>query len=167
MTAKEVLTDQFISSYSRKDWFVPLKDSLIGLTAEQASWNEGPDYHSIYGIVTHLIFWNERWLNKFKGVPVGTVEIDNRKTFKPGAIEISHDEWNSSQKKLFEIMESWAAGLQEVDESFYSIPVHNQADDPWSTYISQIIMHNVYHTGQIVAIRKLQGSWNPNLGVEA
>ena len=167
MTAKEILVDQFFSSYCRKDWFVPLKDSLTGLTEKQATWNEGPGYHSIYGIVTHLIFWNERWLNKFKGIAVGKVELDNRKTFKPGAIEISREEWDISQKKLFEIMESWVNGMKEIDDSFFSIPVHNQADDPWSAYISQLIMHNIYHTGQIVTIRKIQGSWNPNLGVES
>lgn len=167
MTPKEILYDQFLASYSRKDWFVPLKDSLKGLTAQQASWNEGNDYHSIYGIVTHLIFWNERWLNKFNGKTVGKVDKDNRVTFSPGAKVISHEEWETAEKKLYSILESFLNGLKEIDDSFLNVPVHNQADDPWSAYLSQIIMHNIYHTGQIVTIRKLQGSWNAQLGVES
>jgi uncharacterized damage-inducible protein DinB len=32
--------------------------------------------------------------------------------------------------------------------------------------ISHISTHNAYHTGQIVYVRKLQGSWNPENGVK-
>jgi len=165
MTPKEILYDQLLSAYSRKDWFVPLKDSLTFLTPEQAVWKDGN--HSIYGIVSHLLFWNDRWLSKFKGLSVKNADIDNKATFTPGANELSYDEWESTCKKLYSNMESWLEGLKETDDSFLSVPAHNQADDPWAAYISQIIMHIIYHTGQIVTIRKLQGSWNPNLGVES
>ena len=30
--------------------------------------------------------------------------------------------------------------------------------------ISHISTHNAYHTGQILYVRKLQGSWNPEKG---
>jgi hypothetical protein len=32
--------------------------------------------------------------------------------------------------------------------------------------ISHISTHNAYHTGQILYVRKLQGSWNPANGVK-
>ena len=32
--------------------------------------------------------------------------------------------------------------------------------------ISHISTHNAYHTGQILYVRKLQGSWNPENGVK-
>jgi uncharacterized damage-inducible protein DinB len=38
--------------------------------------------------------------------------------------------------------------------------------EKWYVTISHISTHNAYHTGQIVFIRKLQGSWNPAKGVK-
>jgi uncharacterized damage-inducible protein DinB len=32
--------------------------------------------------------------------------------------------------------------------------------------VSHISTHNAYHTGQIVYVRKLQGSWNPEKDVK-
>jgi hypothetical protein len=32
--------------------------------------------------------------------------------------------------------------------------------------IAHIGTHNAYHVGQIVLVRKLQGSWDPNKGVK-
>jgi uncharacterized damage-inducible protein DinB len=32
--------------------------------------------------------------------------------------------------------------------------------------IAHISAHNAYHTGQIIIIRKLQGSWDPAKGVK-
>jgi hypothetical protein len=36
----------------------------------------------------------------------------------------------------------------------------------WSSTIANISAHNAYHTGQIIFVRKLQGSWNPEKGVK-
>jgi uncharacterized damage-inducible protein DinB len=36
----------------------------------------------------------------------------------------------------------------------------------WYSAIAHIGTHNAYHTGQIIYIRKLQGSWNPEKGVK-
>ena len=32
--------------------------------------------------------------------------------------------------------------------------------------LANISTHNAYHTGQILYVRKLQGSWNPQNGVK-
>jgi hypothetical protein len=36
----------------------------------------------------------------------------------------------------------------------------------WSSNIAHIGAHNAYHIGQIVFVRKEQGSWNPEKGVK-
>jgi len=35
-----------------------------------------------------------------------------------------------------------------------------------ATTIANMCTHNAYHVGQIVYVRKLQGSWNPAKGVQ-
>jgi hypothetical protein len=36
----------------------------------------------------------------------------------------------------------------------------------WASEIAHIGTHNAYHLGQIIFVRKLQGSWNPEKGVK-
>jgi hypothetical protein len=36
----------------------------------------------------------------------------------------------------------------------------------WAPTLGNICTHNAYHVGQIVYVRKLQGSWNPEKGVK-
>jgi hypothetical protein len=36
----------------------------------------------------------------------------------------------------------------------------------WAGIIANISTHNAYHTGQIIFVRKLQGSWDPEKGVK-
>ncbi|WMX56720.1 DinB family protein [Peribacillus sp. R9-11] len=64
MNLKAVLLEQMGACYEQKNWFVPLNIAIDGLSAEQASW-KSRDSNSIWQIVNHLIFWNERYLNRF------------------------------------------------------------------------------------------------------
>ena len=36
----------------------------------------------------------------------------------------------------------------------------------WASEIAHIGTHNSYHVGQMIIVRKLQGSWNPEKGVK-
>ena len=36
----------------------------------------------------------------------------------------------------------------------------------WASEIAHIGTHNAYHVGQMIIVRKLQGSWNPEKGVK-
>jgi hypothetical protein len=36
----------------------------------------------------------------------------------------------------------------------------------WASNIAHIGAHNAYHTGQIISVRKLQGSWDAAKGVK-
>ena len=36
----------------------------------------------------------------------------------------------------------------------------------WASEIAHIGTHNAYHVGQMIFVRKLQGSWNPEKGVK-
>jgi len=38
--------------------------------------------------------------------------------------------------------------------------------ESWASELAHIGTHNAYHTGQIVFVRKLQGSWDPEKGVK-
>jgi len=65
----------------------------------------------------------------------------------------------------------WATIVQEFDEGMtaWEKAVDGAGDKKvaeWASDISHIATHNAYHIGQIVFVRKLQGSWDPEKGVK-
>ena len=66
MTAKEITLQQMEANFNDANWFVTVKEALNGLTEEQSLENDSSN-HNIREIVNHLIFWNERYLKRFKG----------------------------------------------------------------------------------------------------
>jgi hypothetical protein len=68
MTAKEILLAQLSACHNEVNSFAPLNNSLAGLTEEQAL-KKDKGNNSVMQIVTHLIFWNERYLNRFLSIP--------------------------------------------------------------------------------------------------
>jgi len=56
----------------------PLSLTVAGLTAEQAAWKPGPERHSIWQIVRHLIRWKEGVLVALEGAPRPYREISDR-----------------------------------------------------------------------------------------
>ena len=43
---------------------------------------------------------------------------------------------------------------------------HDAKVKEWASGIAHVGTHNAYHIGEIVMVRKEQGSWNPEKGVK-
>lgn len=162
MTQKEILLEQFTSIHNQKSWFVAINDALSDLTPQLASWTSSTDNHSIWQILHHLIFWNERWLKQFKGEKLPKMEGDNKTTF---TLASSKEDWEKSVKHIDTVLTDWYNSIKEKDDSDLAKPVFQGEVDPWYSYLHTIAMHNAYHIGQIVTLRKMQGSWDPDQGV--
>ncbi|MDU0204844.1 DinB family protein [Paenibacillus sp. MAH-36] len=53
--------------YEHEDWYPPLKQSLLGLTVEQARWRPETTVNPIWAITSHLIYLKEHFLNVLRG----------------------------------------------------------------------------------------------------
>lgn len=152
-TLKSVLLRQLKTTHTEKDWFVPANIAVEGLTAKQAMWKDGSGNHSVGQLATHLVFWNERLLKTFRNEPKENFSGNNEETFN------SFDEksWDETVKKLDEVLSAWEKEIKNADDA--------KLND-WYENIANMSTHNAYHTGQIIFLRKLQGSWNPEKGVK-
>ncbi len=160
MYQKTILLNQMAANHNEPNWFVPVDLALEGLTAEQAREKTG-DSNSIWEIVNHLIFWNERYLQRFKGnSPQQKIE-SNDDTFEN---ENSHD-WETAKNQLFAVLTDWATVVKEADESIFEISAHEDRHDPWYSVLANVNIHNAYHIGQIIEIRKSKGNWDSKKGV--
>ena len=160
-TLRSVPLAQLISTHNKAEWFVPVNTAIAGLTPEQAKWipkSNGPDNpapadHSVGMLAYHLLFWNTESLAKFKGEKAPPVPSDNTETFN----NFDATNWPSTVQKLDAVLTAWEQAVESADDAKI------QAE---ASTIAHIGTHNAYHTGQIVEIRKLQGSWDPAKGVK-
>lgn len=152
-TLKGVLLEQLRTTHNVKDWFVPANTAVEGLTAEQASWTDGKGNHSVGQLAYHLVFWNKEQLAKFKGEPPVKFSGNNEETFD----KFDAKAWNDTVRQLDQVMIDWEKAVESADE---------QTLQKWASTIAHIGAHNAYHIGQIIYVRKLQGSWNPEKGVK-
>jgi uncharacterized damage-inducible protein DinB len=137
-----------------------MKTAVAGLTAEQAKWvphnAEGkldPNAnHSVGMLAYHLVFWNENALARLRGGKPANPK-DNNETFND--FDAAH--WDDIVQRLDRVMKGLEAEVEKMSEEKL-VKV--------APTISHISTHNAYHTGQILYVRKLQGSWNPANGVK-
>jgi uncharacterized damage-inducible protein DinB len=151
-TLKSVLLEQLHSTHDKAEWFVPANTAVEGLSAEQASWTDGKGNHSVGQLVAHLIYWDRRSLQKFKGEPEDKYSGNNDDTFK-----FDPKQWNESVKQLDAVMTDWEKAVESADDAKLK---------DWYSTVAHIGAHNAYHIGEIVMVRKEQGSWNPEKGVK-
>jgi uncharacterized damage-inducible protein DinB len=160
-TLKSILLDQLRSTHNKPEWFVPVNTAVDHLTPEQARWiptsngpnNPAPADHSVGMITYHLLFWNTNALAKFKGEKAPPVPNDNSETFN----DFDAANWPATVQKLDAVLTAWEQAVEAADDAKIAAN---------ATTISHIATHNAYHAGQIILIRKLQGSWNPANGVK-
>ena len=72
---------------------------------------------------------------------------------KPESVGLS----SARLKKLDQVMTDWEKAVEAADEKTLAEK---------ASVVAVIGAHNAYHIGQIVYVRKLQGSWNPEKGVK-
>ncbi|MGG3470754.1 DinB family protein [Neobacillus pocheonensis] len=161
MNRKDVILEQFLLCHNKNGWFVSFQSAVAGLTEEQSRWKRGDSENSILEIVSHLVYWNERYLNRFKEIPIPKMEGDNDSTF----VELNDLEWSEVTERFNAVMTDWYNAVRECEESKLDGPVNTESKHSWIETLTSITLHNAHHIGQIVTIRKMQGSWDKVQGV--
>ena len=158
---RSVLLAELHSTHDKAEWFVPVNTAVAGLTAEQAKWIpanaagklDANANHSVGMLTYHLYFWNNNTLATLTGKKPAPAPSNNDETFN----DYDAASWQKTVHDLDAVMK----GLEDLVAT---------ADDATlakiAPTIANICTHNAYHTGQILCVRKLQGSWNPDNGVK-
>ena len=150
---KGVLLMELRETHNDKQWFVPANVAVAGLTAEQASWKDGKGNHSVGQLAYHLVFWNTRALAQLKKEQVSKFSGNNEETFD----NFNAKQWDDIVKQLDQVLTDCEKAVESADDATLA---------KWAPTIARISMHNAYHIGEIVVVRKEQGSWNPDNGVK-
>ena len=150
---RDVLLAELKSTHNSEEWFVPANIAVKGLTAEQAKWTDGKGNHSVGQLAYHLVFWNRQSLAKLKGEKPEKFSGNNDDTFN----NFDEKSWNETVQQLDQVLTDLEKWIETADEA----KLKDNAQ--LCTHIST---HNAYHIGQIIYVRKEQGSWDPKNGVK-
>jgi uncharacterized damage-inducible protein DinB len=153
MTLRGVLLEQLKTTHNQADWFAPASVAVEGVTAEQANWKSSPSMHSIGQLTYHILFWDKQSLAKFKGETPDKFSGNNDETFD----NFDSKKWQDTVRELDEVMTAWEKAVENADDKKLA---------EWASTIAHVGAHNAYHIGQIVSIRKEQGSWDASKGVK-
>lgn len=132
---------------------------MDGLTANQAVEQGEGGSNSIFGIANHLLFWNERYLKLFNQDTLPSHEISNADTFRVDSLDEDPEAWEDLKMKLDNLFTRWEQVVTQCDESKLDERTHPDSEEAWWMSLAHIVIHNAYHIGQIVHIRKEQGLW--------
>lgn len=158
VVAKMFLEQLDIHCY-KNEWFASMDQALHGVIAAEAAWTSTGISNSIWQIVNHLIFWNEDVIHRIKGTENPQKAEDNDETFgNPGDPE---DEigWAQTVQRLYEVMNKLKTVIVDLDDEKLTAPYAANSSSI-ERLLSNIMMHDTYHLGQIVLLRKLQSSWS-------
>ena len=158
---RSVLLEGLHASHDKAGWYVPVNTAIAGLTTAQAKWvptnvvtKIDPNFNHSVGMLTyHLWFWNARALAKMRKQTLPKATGNNDETFN----DFDAGNWAQTVRNVDETMralESFAANASDAELA------------EWAPTLRNIAEHNAYHVGQIVYVRKLQGCWNPAVGVK-
>jgi hypothetical protein len=152
-SAKAVLLQQLKNTHTQKEWFVPVNIALEQLTSEQAMWRDSSGNHSIGQLAYHLLFWNKRLLQKFNGDSIPDFAGNNEETFT----DFDQATWEKTVSGLDSVLVTFERSIEQADEEKLK---------EWYGTLANMNIHNAYHTGQILYIRKMRKSWDPEKGVK-
>jgi DinB superfamily len=151
MSAKSILNEQFDACFDQSAWFASAKSALENLSVDDAVWKPTDEIHSVCEIISHLNFYNQKCLRRFKDIKINKESMEIAETY-------SNEDWKNVLDEFNSIVSEWKVLLENADEA-------KLAEGDSGSMIAHFNIHNSYHIGQIVTTRKLRGSWSAWQGV--
>lgn len=153
--AIDVLAGQLSANANDPSWYVPFSEAVEDLSEKDAFWKPNEGGSSIAEMVQHLLYWNETWQKRYKKGHVNAVPPigKNDESFAvPENITFS-----DLKERLLEVLLQWQDLLsqEKLESEVNGFPESAE----WWAIIGNLSTHNAYHIGQMVYVRKLQGSW--------
>lgn len=159
VSAIDILLTQKDNTWDQCNWIVPVAKALEGLSAEQAAWVPPSGGLSIWQLVNHMYYYNHRISQRMQGITSGSAAESNVATFGGTGDATDEAGWNDLVRSTTELAEKLRTQLATLQQSNLDAQYLN-TEDTWGHTLSQWILHDAYHAGQIVLLRRQQGSWN-------
>ena len=116
---------------------------------------DGKSSHTIGELVNHLLYYKKRFIFRLEQKEWTSKIGSNDDTFQTTQYS-TPEAWNHALAELGSVHQNIRAKLVGLEDRDLDSPLPK---DPIGGQVLSLLMHDAYHTGQIILIRKLYGSW--------
>ncbi len=152
------IADQLKRTYEGPAWHGPsLLEALSDVTAAQALARPIPNAHSIWQLVLHIAAWMDAVRERIANGPVA-IPADGD---WPDITDTSEAGWQSTMELLAQKQQALLDAMTDLSDEQLKQRLGTEHDPPsasgYSAYynLHGVLQHNLYHTGQIVLLKKL------------
>lgn len=150
-TALEMVLAALDEAYEKKSWHgTNLRGSLRRVSAEQALWRPGEGRLNIWELALHAAYWKYAVRRRLRGDKRGSFPLKGSNFF-PSPERADETEWRAAQA----LLDEQHRALRDV---IAALPAKALDDRKKRQMLTGIAAHDLYHTGQIQLIRRLQSS---------
>jgi hypothetical protein len=142
-------------AYEKKAWHGPnLRGSLRGIAAAQAAWKPGARRRSIAEITVHAAYWKYAVRRRLRGDQRGSFPLPGSNWFALPT-PLTEDDWRG----YLRLLDGEHRALRAAVAAFPAVRLH---ETPAGSKVSNaaiitgIAAHDLYHTGQIQLLKRLQ-----------
>lgn len=151
VSAMETLLAALDEAYEKKGWHgTNLRGALRRVSAEEAVWRPGEGRLNIWELALHAAYWKYAVRRRLSGEKRGSFPLKGSNFF-PSPKRADEGEWRAA----LALLDEQHRALRDV---VAALPA-KALDDPKKRHmLTGIAAHDLYHTGQIQLIRRLQSA---------
>lgn len=142
--------------WEKEEWTVPVIAALDGITPQEAAWIPPGNANTIWQTLNHMNYYNERLLCRLTNTGFDKTAATNEDTFgHPGNPE-DMEGWQTAVQHARSVAQDLRATIAALSDNDLERPY---ASSTLGHELPIWILHDAYHAGQIVLVRKLLGTW--------
>ena len=131
--------------------------ALRGLSPEVAAWRPYPDRHSIWALALHVAYWNYAVRRRITGEERGG--FPRAPSNFPGVPpEATKAAWKDDRGLVKAQHELLVEALTDFDPSRLDEFAGSDTKTTYADLVTGIVLHDTYHAGQIVMLKRLAAS---------
>ena len=156
ISTTELLVRMMDEAYEKKAWHgTNLRGTLRGISAGAAVWRPGAQRHNIAELVVHAAYWKYTVRRRLSGMKKGSFALKGSNWFVRDRID--EGQWREDLEILHQEHRLLRASVVVLPSKRLDQRVGNTAHDH-ARLIYGVASHDLYHTGQISLIKRLQES---------
>jgi len=131
--------------------------SLRGVKAPEAAWRPAPERHSIWALALHVAYWKYAVLRR---LAPGDVEAFPRSPsdWPDPPAAITESAWKADRSLVRHYHETLLDMMAEMPASKLDRPAGGRDRYTHADLMAGIVLHDVYHTGQIQMLKRLHAA---------
>ena len=149
------LADLFRNAHDGTTWHgQSVTKVLQNISAEEAAAHPIPNSHSIWDYVLHIVNWREYAIRNLKDDTSYLVDLNTDLDWTP-ITDFSEEAWKEALDKFHQSAIELEAAIRAMKEEQLFEKIVTGSKNSCYITLHGVIQHDIYHSGQIMLLKKM------------